>query len=80
MLHLVPANRRDVSADDYEVIMATLREAIIAFGDNYRLAKRVGVSRGTIDKIVSGRTKWPRPETMFALLVVLNLRMVLVRR
>lgn len=80
MLHLVPANRRDVSAEDYEVIMVTLREAIIGFGDNYRLAKRVGVSRGTIERIVSGRTRWPRPETMFALLVVLDLRMVLVRR
>lgn len=41
------------------------------------LAKRVGVSKSCIWAIRSGRTKWPRSGTFFALLIVLDLEMVI---
>lgn len=41
------------------------------------LAEKVGVSSSCIMAIRSGRTKWPRPHTMFRLLEVLNLEMLI---
>jgi transcriptional regulator with XRE-family HTH domain len=43
------------------------------------IAKAIGVSTGTIYAIRSGRTKWPRHETIFALAKYLGYRFVLER-
>lgn len=46
--------------------------------DYKALAEKVGVSKGCIMAIRSGRTKWPRPNTFFGLLRELDLEMYLV--
>lgn len=44
------------------------------------LAQRVGVSRSTIESFRSGRTKWPRHATLFALLDAMGYKLVLMKR
>jgi len=61
-----------------EAVIDTMREQIFHCGIPYRiLAKNCGVSSATIQNIASGKTKWPRPTTLFPLLDVLNLQLII---
>ena len=42
------------------------------------IAKRCAVSATTIHNLANGKTRWPRPTTLFPLLNALNLEMRLV--
>jgi ribosome-binding protein aMBF1 (putative translation factor) len=62
-----------------EDAMTVLRNEM--HGWHYKdLAKQVGVSDSCIMSIRSGRTKWPRPATFFALLDALEITMHLVTK
>lgn len=64
-----------------EQAMEVVREAMFASGITYaRMAAKVGVSHSTLANIASGRTRWPRPRTLFPLLDALGMRMQFVRR
>jgi transcriptional regulator with XRE-family HTH domain len=47
---------------------------------NKQLASEVGVSASTVSNFQSGKTRWPRPTTLFPLLRALNLEIQLVPR
>lgn len=64
--------------DDRERIMRQIRKALEGL-DIELLSNRIGVSKSAIYALKSGRTKWPRPSTMFSLLPFLGLRLVLVK-
>ena len=55
--------------DRRHYIMNVIAERIYASGKTYQqIAKGVGVSPSTINNIASGKTRWPRPATLFGLL------------
>lgn len=61
-----------------EELINSVREAIFASHIPYKaLAIRTGVNHGTIARIASGYTKWPRPTTLFPLLDALGLELIL---
>ena len=57
--------------------MGILRDALYSFGDMERLANRTGLSKSCLNNIRSGRTKWPRWNTIETLMIPLNLRLTL---
>jgi DNA-binding Xre family transcriptional regulator len=65
------------NAKEREEIMKILRDAIWDHGDPQLLANRVGLSLSCVNNLRSGKTKWPRPDTMFSLCSALNLRLTL---
>lgn len=62
-----------------EEAMNVVRDALYAFGDMQMLANRTGISRSCLEAIRSGRTKWPRPGTLFTILTPLGLSLHIVR-
>lgn len=54
-----------------------LRQAILRYGDNAKLARESGVCRGTIDRITDKITKFPWFQTVHALRLVLDRQFVL---
>lgn len=44
------------------------------------IAREVGVSPSTINNLASGKTRWPRPTTLFPLLRAMNMEIQLVPR
>lgn len=81
---LVPNKRRDVTAQlllsdaDRAEIMDTVRHKLYAHGDLRELAQAIGRSERCLYAIRGGYTRWPRWETLFALLPHLGLRLVVV--
>lgn len=64
-----------------EQIIERLQEAIFASKMSYTvLAMKTGVGSTTIRNIASGRTRWPRPTTLFPLLEALGLSMAIVKK
>ena len=57
--------------------MGILRDALYSFEDMERLANRTGLSKSCLNNIRSGRTKWPRWNTIETLMIPLNLRLTL---
>jgi len=52
-----------------EELIDTLREHILTSGETYeKLSERAGCSTSTVNNLCIGRTKWPRPQTLFGLL------------
>lgn len=47
--------------------------------DEHALAKEVGVSVSTILSFRSGRTVWPRPNTLFGILKAMGYRLTLTK-
>lgn len=45
---------------------------------NHAIANVVGVAPGTVYNITSGKTRWPRPTTLFPLLHALGLELQVV--
>jgi DNA-binding phage protein len=60
--------------------MNVIRDSLYAHGDMIELAQEVGLSASTLFAIRSGRTKWPRHNTIFSLINALGLEMVLQKR
>jgi hypothetical protein len=61
-----------------EEIMNLVRDKLYEYGDPKILAEVSGLNVGTIYAIRSGRTVWPRPNTLFTLLPLLGLKFELV--
>ena len=64
-----------------EALIEEVRQGI--FGEKITrkaLAEEVGVSPSTIGNLVSGKTRWPRPSTLFPLLDALDLELVVRRK
>lgn len=49
-----------------------LRQAVLRYGDNTKLARESGVGRATIDRITDGLTRFPWFQTVHALRLVLD--------
>lgn len=62
-----------------EAIMKIVREALWDHGDMSLLAGYTGISVACLNALRSGRTRWPRPTTMFTVCEALGLEMQLVR-
>lgn len=59
-----------------EQVIERVREAIFADGRPYKdIAKEIGVSKSTINNLASGRTRWPRPTTLFPVMLALGLEL-----
>lgn len=59
-----------------EAILDEIRERIHMDGRTQaRIAEATGVSQPTIGNIASGKTRWPRPTTLFPLMVALRMRL-----
>lgn len=64
-----------------EAMIEEVRTSIFGDQRQYRvLAEKTGVSASTIANLASGKTRWPRPTTLFPLLDTLGLDMQLVKR
>lgn len=61
----------EVRVEDREPLMNALR-AELQDKDLILLANRIGVCYSTLANVRSGKTKWPRHGTLFALLHVLG--------
>lgn len=80
VVQMVPTPRVYHGIKDAEAAMTVIRNAVDGFNDDYLLARRIGVSQSCIYYIRTGRTKWPRHGTFFALLAVLDLELVIRAR
>jgi hypothetical protein len=68
--------RSYTSAED---MIARVRERVLTDGRTYTvIAKDTKVSTSTIGNLASGKTRWPRPTTLFPLLVALKMHIELV--
>ncbi len=63
--------------DTAEELLIPVRRKLYAY-DPKDIARRVGVSRSTVEAFRSGRTVWPRPSTLFGILEAMGYRLVLV--
>lgn len=71
--------RRDFTSA--ERLVEEVREHIFKFKGTYQhLADKVGVNHSTINNIASGKTRWPRPTTLFPLLEALGLSIRLIQK
>lgn len=62
----------------YEEFVRTLQAAILADKRGYTaIANEAELSPGTVQRIATGDTRWPRHTTLFALCLVLKLRVTL---
>jgi transcriptional regulator with XRE-family HTH domain len=63
-----------------EAFIEQVRIAVLKDKFGYEdLAHRTGVSKTTIANLASGKTRWPRPTTLFPLLVVLGMEITIRR-
>jgi transcriptional regulator with XRE-family HTH domain len=59
-----------------EEVLDEVRERLHMDGRTQKaIAAAVGVSQSTVGNIASGKTRWPRPTTLFPMLTALRLRM-----
>jgi hypothetical protein len=67
--------------DSREEIIEQISAAIFECGKPYEvIAHDVGVSKTTINNVAAGRTRWPRPATLFGLLCYFNMDLQVVRK
>ena len=63
------APRRPKSFTSAEKMLEEVRQLIFKDGRPYRiLAEKTGVGATTITNLSSGKTRWPRPTTLFPLM------------
>jgi len=63
-----------------EKVLDEVRTQIFRDGRPYKeIAGLCGVSLSTVHNIGSGKTKWPRPTTLFPMLAALNMELQLVK-
>lgn len=79
-LKLVSINGRQ-SIDRSDQADAVLREVRLEIykHDYILLARKIGVSPSTVMAFRSGRTRWPRPNTLFAILEEIGYEIRIVR-
>lgn len=73
--------RRPKSYTTPEALIEEVRKGI--FGDKFGykdIADRCKVSTSTIHNLASGKTRWPRPTTLFPLLQTLGLELRIVKK
>lgn len=58
-------------------IMGIIRSALDRFGDMQMLANRTGLSRSCLQNIRSGKTLWPRWNTLETIMIPLHLRLTM---
>ena len=64
-----------------ERLIEEVRKDIFASGEHYKtLATQVGVSASTIGNLANGKTRWPRPTTLFPLLNALGMELRLIKK
>jgi transcriptional regulator with XRE-family HTH domain len=64
-----------------EKLVEELREQIFRDGRTYKeIAFKTGVNASTVNNLASGKTRWPRPTTLFPLLATLGLSVQIVRK
>jgi transcriptional regulator with XRE-family HTH domain len=64
-----------------EKLIEEVRKEIFEDQSTYKnIAQRTGVSPSTIGNLASGKTRWPRPTTLFPLLDSLNLEMKILKK
>lgn len=64
--------------DSREALISEITERIFADGRAYTdIAEETGVVKSTINRLAIGRTRWPRPTTLFPLLDTLGLKLTL---
>jgi hypothetical protein len=64
-----------------EKMIEELRNQIFEFKGTYKeLAHKTGVNPSTIQNLATSKTRWPRPTTLFPLLMTLGLSIQLVKR
>lgn len=77
--NIVPL-RRPQNFTSAESLIEKVRQEIFHDGGTYKgLAVKTGVSGSTIANLASGKTRWPRPTTLFPLLQTLGLEMRFVK-
>jgi transcriptional regulator with XRE-family HTH domain len=70
---------RPRSFTNAERMIEEVRNRIFSDGRGYKdIATATGVSRSTINALAMGKTRWPRPTTLFPLLTALRLHIQLV--
>lgn len=63
-----------------EELIDEVREELWKSGISWkRLAEQANLGQGTVQRLASGQTKWPRPTTLFPLLQALGLGLAVVR-
>jgi transcriptional regulator with XRE-family HTH domain len=64
-----------------EKMIEELRTQIFKDGRTYKeIAFKTGVNATTVNNLASGKTRWPRPTTLFPLLATLGLSVQIVRK
>jgi len=67
---VVQIHRNFTTAED---LVNELRVKIFESGKTYaELATAAGCSKATINRLASGNTKWPRPNTLFGVLAAIG--------
>jgi len=83
--HVIPRARKQrmpewaARIDDADKGMNVVRMEMYNY-DLRQLSIRVGVSYSCLSAIRSGRTKWPRPDTLFPLIELLGINMYFAKR
>jgi len=81
--NVVPIQRaaRKRSFTEAEAFIDDIREHLLRYGKGYSyIAERCGISTSTVHNLASGKTKWPRPTTLFPLIRVLGLELQVVAK
>ena len=64
-----------------EKLIEEVRHEIFGSQEAYKkIAERCGISPTTVGSLASGKTRWPRPTTLFPLLETLGLEMKVVKK
>jgi transcriptional regulator with XRE-family HTH domain len=70
--------QRPQAFDNPERMLKHVRDHMFKCGrTNKDMADSCGVSKATINNLMTGRTRWPRPATLFPLLEALGLEIKL---
>ena len=73
--------RRPRTFTTAEAVIEEVRREIFRDKRGYRaIAESTNVSLSTIANLASGKTRWPRPTTLFPLLSVMGLEMRIVKK
>ncbi len=66
--------QRPRSYTSAELLIDELRDAVFNSRRSYKqIATEANVALGTVHRLASGKTKWPRPETLFGVAFALGL-------
>ena len=76
VITMAPKLRKPRTFTKGEEVMLEVQERIHMCGMTYTvIADKTGVAPSTIQNIATGKTRWPRPTTLFPLFSALGMRM-----